>query len=66
MEPTLRRQASRPAAVAVTHAAPALSDELDRILSELRAGVPDETAKHHRRVHELSEQMILTGVFEPT
>jgi malate synthase len=41
-------------------------EELDRILSELPAGVPDETAKHYRRARELSEQMILTGVFDPT
>jgi malate synthase len=41
-------------------------EELERILRELPSDAPDETQNRYRRARELSENMILTGVFDPT
>ena len=41
-------------------------EELERILDELPADAPPETRQRYRKARELSEQMILTGAFDPT
>jgi malate synthase len=41
-------------------------EELERILAELPADAPAETRHRYRKARELSEQMILTGAFDPT
>jgi malate synthase len=41
-------------------------EELERILSELPAGISDDSRNRYRRAREISEQMILTGSFDPT
>ncbi len=41
-------------------------EELERIDRELPPGTPDETRARYRTARELSEQMILTGAFDPT
>jgi len=40
-------------------------EELDRILRELPADAPEEIRARYRTARELSEQMILTGAFDP-
>lgn len=40
-------------------------EELDRILAELPNGATDESRARYRTARELSEQMILTGAFDP-
>jgi len=40
-------------------------EELDRILRELPEGTGEETRARYRTARELSEQMILTGAFDP-
>jgi malate synthase len=40
-------------------------EELDRILRELPEGAPDEAKRRYRTARDLSEQMILTGQFDP-
>jgi malate synthase len=41
-------------------------EELERILSELGTAVSEESRKRYRRARDISEQMILTGSFDPT
>jgi malate synthase len=41
-------------------------EELERILSELMPETDDVTRKRYRRARDISEQMILTGAFDPT
>jgi malate synthase len=41
-------------------------EELDRVLRELPTDAPEEDQKRYRRARDLSEQMILTGAFDPT
>jgi malate synthase len=41
-------------------------EELDRILRELPADASEESKARYRKARELSEQMILTGSFDPT
>jgi malate synthase len=41
-------------------------EELERILSEPMPQIDDETRKRYRRARDISEQMILTGAFDPT
>ncbi|MHB8152452.1 MAG: hypothetical protein ACYDG3_05200, partial [Bacillati bacterium] len=40
-------------------------DELTRLLAELPSGTPSTTLERYRRARDLSEQMILTGAFDP-
>jgi malate synthase len=40
-------------------------EELQRILKELPAGTPAETAERFRRARILSERLIVTGEFNP-
>jgi malate synthase len=49
------------------HSLPEMFDEeLERILSELPVETPAATREKYQRARELSEGMILTGVFDPT
>ncbi|HZY96163.1 MAG TPA: hypothetical protein VFE35_03580 [Candidatus Cybelea sp.] len=41
-------------------------EELERILNELPPEAPDDARTRYRQARELSEQMILTGAFDPT
>jgi malate synthase len=41
-------------------------EELARILRELPADAPEEERQRYRRARDISEQMILTGAFDPT
>ncbi len=41
-------------------------EELDRILSEVSQDAPNEAHQRYRRARNISEQMILTGAFDPT
>jgi malate synthase len=41
-------------------------EELDRIIAELPPDADDSTKARYRTARELSEQMILTGAFDPT
>lgn len=44
----------------------AFDEELDRILRELPANAPSETSERYREARIISEQMILSGQFDPT
>ncbi|MBV8345870.1 MAG: hypothetical protein JO190_12885 [Candidatus Eremiobacteraeota bacterium] len=41
-------------------------EELERILGDLPSDVPDDRRMRYRRAREISENMILTGAFDPT
>jgi malate synthase len=41
-------------------------EELDRILDELPPGATGDARNRYRRARDISEQMILTGTFDPT
>ena len=41
-------------------------EELGRIVRELPEGTPDEVRRRYKTARDLSEQMILTGSFDPT
>ncbi|HVA32869.1 MAG TPA: hypothetical protein VNG31_01900 [Candidatus Baltobacteraceae bacterium] len=41
-------------------------EELERIVRELPAGASDADRERYRKARDLSEQMILTGAFDPT